>query len=57
MKQVSSDGRNAYFIKLIWKVLQETGGQLESSEIKTQIADMDDQIADVLMIFVTRGRV
>ena len=34
-----------YYIKIL-KVLQEAGGQLERSEIKERIADMDDQIAE-----------
>ena len=46
IKQLSSDGKIAYLIKPILKVLQEAGGQLERSEIKTRIADMDDQIAE-----------
>lgn len=46
MKQLSSDGKIAYLIKPILKVLQEAGGQLERSEIKARIADMDDQIAE-----------
>lgn len=33
-------------IKPILKVLQEAGGQLERSEIKARIADMNDQIAE-----------
>ena len=33
-------------IKPILKVLQEAGGQLERSEIKERIADLDDQIAE-----------
>lgn len=37
-------------IKHILKVLQEAGGQLECSEIKERIADMDDQIAEYSMI-------
>ena len=36
----------AYLIMPILKVLQESGGQLERSEIKARIADMDDQIAE-----------
>ena len=36
----------AYLIKPILKVLQEAGGQLERSEIKERIADLDDQIAE-----------
>lgn len=46
IKQLSSDGKIAYLIKPILKVLQEAGGQLERSEIKARIADMDDQIAE-----------
>lgn len=43
---LSSDGKVAYLIKPIVKVLQEAGGQLERSEIKERIADLDDQIAE-----------
>ena len=46
IKQLSSDGKIAYLFKPILKVLQEAGGQLERSEIKARIADMDDQIAE-----------
>ena len=46
MKQLSSEGKIAYLIKPILKVLQEAGGQLERSEIKARIADLDDQIAE-----------
>ena len=44
--ELSSDGKVAYLIKPILKVLQEAGGQLERSEIKERIADLDDQIAE-----------
>ena len=46
INQLSSDGKVAYLIKPILKVLQDAGGQLERSEIKARIADMDDQIAE-----------
>ena len=46
IKQLSSDGKIAYLIKPILKVLQDAGGQLERSEIKARIADLDDQIAE-----------
>ena len=46
LKALSSEGKIAYLIKPILKVLQEAGGQLERSEIKERIADMDDQIAE-----------
>lgn len=46
LKTLSSEGKIAYLIKPIFRVLQEAGGQLERSEIKERIADMDDQIAE-----------
>ena len=46
IKHLSSDGKIAYLIKPILKVLQDAGGQLERSEIKTRISDLDDQIAE-----------
>lgn len=46
IKQLSSEGKIAYLIKPILKVLQEAGGQLERSEIKARISDLDDQIAE-----------
>lgn len=46
LKDLSSDGKIAYLIVPILKVLQAAGGQLERSEIKERIADMDDQIAE-----------
>ena len=46
LKTLSSEGKIAYLIKPILKVLQEAGGQLERSEIKERIADLDDQIAE-----------
>ena len=46
MKQLSSEGKVAYLVKPILKVLQEAGGQLERAEIKARIADLDDQIAE-----------
>lgn len=46
IKELSSDGKVAYLIKPILKVLQDAGGQLERTEIKERIADLDDQIAE-----------
>lgn len=46
IKELSSEGKIAYLIKSILKVLQEAGGQLERSEIKKRISDLDDQIAE-----------
>ena len=42
----TADGKIAYLIKPILKVLQDAGGQLERSEIKERIANLDDQIAE-----------
>ena len=42
----SADGKIAYLIKPILKVLQDAGGQLERVEIKERIADLDEQIAE-----------
>ncbi|MBR6435169.1 MAG: Mrr restriction system protein [Thermoguttaceae bacterium] len=46
LSKLSTDEKIAYLIKPILKVLQEAGGQLERSEIKERIADLDDQIAE-----------
>lgn len=46
LKTLSAEGKIAYLIKPILKVLQEAGGQLTRSEIKERIADLDDQIAE-----------
>lgn len=44
--KLSDDGKIAYLIKPILKVLQDAGGQLGRSEIKERIIDLDDQIAE-----------
>lgn len=46
LNELSSDGKIAYLINPILTALQEAGGQLERSEIKERIADMDDQVAE-----------
>ncbi len=46
LNMMTADKKIAYLIKPILKVLQEAGGQLERSEIKERIADLDDQIAE-----------
>lgn len=46
LMELSSDDKVAYLIKPILKVLQEAGGQLERSEIKERITELDDQIAE-----------
>lgn len=53
LMELSSDGKVAYLIKPILKVLQEAGGQLERSEIKERTADLDDQIAEFSEIVKT----
>lgn len=44
--KLSSDERIAYLIKPILKVLQESGGQLERSDIKDKISELDENIAE-----------
>lgn len=51
--EMPSEKRIAYLIKPILKVLQAAGGQLERSEIKERIADLDDQIAEYSEIVKT----
>ena len=46
LNKLSADGKIAYLIKPILKVLQDAGGQLERVEIKERIADLDEQIAE-----------
>ncbi len=46
LKSLSSEGKIAYLIKPILRVLQEAGGQLQRSDIKERISDLDDQIAE-----------
>lgn len=46
LKSLPSEEKMVYLIKPILKVLQEAGGQLERSEIKERIIDLDDQIAE-----------
>ena len=42
----NSDEKVGYLIKPILKVLQESGGQLERSDIKNKITELDDNIAE-----------
>lgn len=51
--EMSSERKIAYLIKPILKVLQAAGGQLERSEIKERIADLDDRIAEYAEIVKT----
>ena len=46
LNKLSAEGKVAYLIKPILKVLQDAGGQLERSDIKERIADLDDRIAE-----------
>lgn len=46
LRELSSDGKVAYLVKPILRVLQEAGGQLERSDIRERIADLDDRIAE-----------
>ena len=44
--KLSGDEKIAYLIKPILKVLQDAGGQLERSDIKDKISELDDNIAE-----------
>ena len=43
---LDSDEQISFLIKPILKVLQEAGGQLDKSEIRERISDMDERIAE-----------
>lgn len=45
-ENLDSDEQISYLIKPIIKVLQEAGGQLESSEIRARISELDEHIAE-----------
>ena len=53
----SADGKIAYLIKPILKVLQDAGGQLERSEIKERIADLDVRECKAQTNFAHRVRI
>ena len=44
--KLSSDEKVGYLIKPILKVLQNSGGQLERSDIKDKIIESDENIAE-----------
>lgn len=46
IKKLSTEDKIAYLIKPIIKVLQDAGGQLDKSEIKDRISEMDEEIAE-----------
>lgn len=56
LKTLSSEGKIAYLIKPILKVLQEAGGQLERSEIKERIADMMTKLLNTLCLKRNRSK-
>lgn len=45
-ESLDSDEQISYLIKPIIKVLQEAGGQLERSEIRARISELDEHIAE-----------
>ncbi len=55
-KNASYDEKVAYLVKPILSVLQNAGGQLERSEIKERIADMDDRIAESAQVVTISKR-
>lgn len=53
LKECTSDGKVAYLIKPILKVIQDAGGSLERNEIINRISDLDEQIAEFAEIVKT----
>lgn len=53
LTECTSDEKLAYLMKPILMVLQESGGKLERSEIKSRISDMDEQIAEFAEVVKT----
>lgn len=53
LKNLSSDEKVAYLYKPILIVLQEAGGKLDRSEIKSRISDLDEQIAEFAEVVKT----
>ena len=53
LKNLSSDEKVAYLYKSILIVLQEAGGKLDRSEIKSRISDLDEQIAEFAEVVKT----
>ena len=53
----SADGKIAYLIKPILRVLQDAGGQLERAEIKERIADLDVRECKAQTNFAHRVRI
>lgn len=53
LKKLSSDEKIGYLCKPILTVLQEAGGKLDRSEIKSRISDLDEQIAEFAEVIKT----
>ncbi len=53
LKNLSSDEKVTYLYKPILIVLQEAGGKLDRSEIKSRISDLDEQIAEFAEVVKT----
>lgn len=53
LKNLSSDEKVAYLYKPILIVLQEAGGKLDRSELKSRISDLDEQIAEFAEVVKT----
>jgi hypothetical protein len=57
LNKLSAEGKIAYIIKPILKVLQDAGGQLERVEIKERIADLDVRECKAQTNFAHRVRI
>lgn len=53
---LTSEEQTSYLIKPIISVLQEAGGQLERSEIRDRISELDENIAQFEQTIYTSGR-
>lgn len=53
LSECSSEGKVAYLIKPILLVLQDAGGKLDRTEIKSRISDLDEQIAEFAEVVKT----
>ena len=56
LRKLSMIAKEAYLIKPILTVLQEAGGKLERSEIKSRICDLDEQIAEYAEVIKTSSK-
>lgn len=49
---LNTEEQVSYLIKPILQVLQEAGGQLERSEIRDRISELDEHIAEFILNYI-----